>query len=281
MLEEFKAEIIKQLELALDDETLRHAPELAEALRYSVFPPGKCLRPLLACALTQDLGGDGLALAHVAAGLELIHVSTLIHDDLPEMDNDLYRRGRASTHAKFGSATALLAGNYLAARALQWVFQAHSISQEAKIQIGAIFTRALCAVNIGQQRDISLQEEKEITDQLKTGALFAASAELAGIILTGAGKDFSQHELHSFGILVGILFQQQDDRFDSQNEKTADNSFPQKIFDNLQEKKTGQCLLGFLPDLVRCDLVQSESSLWRQDPTSFTYRVLTEAFAMQ
>lgn len=265
MIEQFKKEIERQLTLALEDETLTLSPELREAVYYSVFPTGKCIRPLIACALAQDLGADGLALAPMAAALELIHVSTLIHDDLPEMDNDALRRGKPSTHKKYGHATALLAGNYLALRAIEWVLQQEPTEISAQVESARTLSKALCLVNVGQLLDLQktkptedrqLEREKqgkqeELVDQLKTGSLFSAAFQLAA---AHAGS-ISARAAHIFplesGTLFGLIFQQRDDMLDGERDRPPMTSLAtlSGIFRDVQAKGMDPDLLDALHDV--------------------------------
>ena len=96
---------------------------LASALHYSVFPGGKRIRPVLALLLFQDLSQDPKNLLRASLALEVFHCATLIHDDMPALDDDDFRRGKASCHKAFGEATALLAGDYLSALAFKCISQ--------------------------------------------------------------------------------------------------------------------------------------------------------------
>src|SRR3989338_5283844 len=97
---------------------------LYEAMRYSLFPSGKRLRPILTCAAAEAVGGKTEDVLPIACAIEMIHTYSLIHDDLPAMDNDDYRRGKATNHIKYGEATAILSGDALVTEAFGLIAQA-------------------------------------------------------------------------------------------------------------------------------------------------------------
>lgn len=191
-----------------------------EAMRYSVFAGGKRLRPVLMLLICEMCGGDTNDVLPFACALEMIHTYSLIHDDLPAMDNDDLRRGQPTSHKKFGEATAILAGDALLNKAFE-VVSAYS---------GNDASRAMKAINIlarssgtegmigGQIVDM-LSEDKEITlDELrylhlnKTGAIIRSACAI-GAVMAGAG-DEQIKAVDGFAKNLGIAFQIQDDILD-------------------------------------------------------------------
>ena len=185
-----------------------------KAMRYSVFPGGKRIRPILTLAGFQACGGKGSKILPVACAIELMHTYTLIHDDLPCMDNDDYRRERLSCHKKFNENIALLSGDALLTLGFQL------LSDTGNADIIGVVSRAVgsCGTIGGQVADIEPKESGKKTRNLdyiathKTGALFEASVKVAGI-LKGVGKK-KIDSLSNFGKYVGFTFQLIDDLID-------------------------------------------------------------------
>ena len=159
-------------------------PRFAEIMAYSVMAGGKRLRPLLFLATLDSLGKDiDQKAVQTACGIELIHTYSLIHDDLPAMDNDDYRRGKLTSHKKWGEAEAILAGDGLLPLGIQWIAEG---SQSAKLV--EIITKAIGPVGMvgGQYLDIDTTNNDSVNAQtidrmewLKTGCLILASVEMA------------------------------------------------------------------------------------------------------
>ncbi|MEW5701215.1 MAG: polyprenyl synthetase family protein [Candidatus Zixiibacteriota bacterium] len=181
------------------------------AMRYAALGEGKRLRPVLAVAGFQSLRGQGEAIYPVAASLEMLHTYSLVHDDLPCMDDDDTRRGRATVHVAFDEATALLAGDALQATAFELL--AHFATPE----ITALIARAIGADGMagGQMADLDAEgevpTEKLVVDihRRKTGALIAA-AIVAGGMMAGADEP-TQRQLDGYGRPLGLAFQIIDD----------------------------------------------------------------------
>lgn len=192
-----------------------------QAMRYSVFAGGKRLRPILAVATGEIFGADDRELMPVACSLEMIHTYSLIHDDLPAMDNDDLRRGMPTCHVKFGEAIAILAGDALLTQAFLTLADYETSNTDRKIRVlselahAAATTRALIG---GQVLDIQ-SEGKQITgDQLetihraKTGALIRCSVRVGAII--GGASETELDALTKYGEKVGLAFQVADDLLD-------------------------------------------------------------------
>ena len=197
---------------------------LIESMRYSLLAPGKRIRPLLALAAAETVApvSDDVRLA--CAAVELVHCYSLIHDDLPAMDDDDFRRGRPSNHKAFGEATAILAGDALLTMAFEWITDAGSRSAEPRrfVNAAAALARAAGAAGMvrGQARDLgepppATLAELETLHAEKTAALFRASLEIGGCA-AGAPPD-ELAALARFGTAYGIAFQHADDRADAEH----------------------------------------------------------------
>ncbi len=202
------------------DELLPREGRLAEAVRYSVFAGGKRLRPILAIMGYELAGGEDLEhVLPVAAALEMIHTFSLIHDDLPAIDNDDFRRGKPSSHKAFGEALAILAGDALLAHAFRVLAEA-PLQPPVKVRVLQEITQAIGFGGVidGETADVLAEKEAwEPTEELvryihsrKTGALIRGSL-VSGAIAAGA------EELEPFrrvGEGLGLLFQITDDILD-------------------------------------------------------------------
>lgn len=206
------ANLVRLIDKALDKYL---PPETAEpkilhrAMRYSVFPGGKRIRPIILIETAMACGGNAKNAMPAAAAVELVHAYSLIHDDLPSMDDDDYRRGKLSCHKKFGEAIAILAGDAL----LTLAFEIISGGYSPKISVamikelsGAIGSKGMVA---GQAFDIAGDKDKVKVNHLKTAKLFAASAAL-GAISAGA-KPAKIKALRRAGADFGMKFQAADD----------------------------------------------------------------------
>jgi geranylgeranyl diphosphate synthase type II len=194
---------------------------LHEAIRYSMLAPGKRLRPILVLASAEAVGGAPEAVLRTACAMECIHVFSLIHDDLPCMDNDDYRRGRLTNHKVYGEAMAMLAGDALLTLAFELI--ADNAAEVAPSRVVAALklisnATGTCGMVGGQVVDIE-SEGKEIgLDTLeyihshKTGALLTASS-VAGAMLSGASAS-QLDRLRIYGGSIGLAFQIADDILD-------------------------------------------------------------------
>ena len=191
-----------------------------EAMKYSLLAGGKRIRPLLLMATADTVGGNGYNYLPVACGLEMIHTYSLIHDDLPLMDNDDYRRGRLTNHKVYGDGMALLAGDALLTLAFEVMLEQKKVSSDVLVE--TIREVAMCAGNYGmvggQALDIDA-EGKEISmtelntlHAAKTGAMFIAAVRTGARL---AGADSQQLlALTKFADLIGLAFQITDDILD-------------------------------------------------------------------
>ena len=197
-------------------------PRLLEAMRYSTLAGGKRVRPVLVYATGEALGAPLERLDAAAAAVELIHVYSLVHDDLPAMDDDDLRRGRPTCHRAFDEATAILTGDALQARAFEVLAQAPStISANARIEMlrvlaDAIGTRGMAggqAIDLAAVKQALIEPALERMHRQKTGALIQASVEL-GAISAGLVDAAEHAALAEFGAEIGLAFQIQDDILD-------------------------------------------------------------------
>jgi geranylgeranyl pyrophosphate synthase len=195
---------------------------LSEAMRYSVLGGGKRLRPLLVYVTGETFGADIAVLDAPAAAVEMIHAYSLIHDDLPAMDDDDLRRGRPSCHRAFDEGTAVLAGDALQALAFEILAaRTASMPAAARVQMLAVLARAIGTDGMagGQAIDLGAVGQSvnattiERMHRLKTGALIQASV-LLGAICAGACDGTSYAALSEFGSEIGLAFQIQDDILD-------------------------------------------------------------------
>lgn len=181
--------------------------ELEETLRYSLDSGGKRVRPVLCLAVTEAAGGDIDRALPAAAALELVHTFSLVHDDLPALDDDAERRGRPSAHVAFGEGVALLAGDALLVEAFRLALTYETTA------VGAELAAATLGMIGGQYRDITGDgADLAALHRLKTGRLFLAAVRL-GLEVAGI-PEAARAPWVAFGDEVGLLFQVVDDLLD-------------------------------------------------------------------
>ncbi len=210
------------VEVALDRSLPIVKPEkIYEAMRYSLLAGGKRLRPIL-CLATCELTGGTIEMAMpTACALEMIHTMSLIHDDLPAMDDDDYRRGKLTNHKVYGENIAILAGDGLLSYAFEYVAETENVPPERIVKVVALLGRAVgaCGLVGGQVIDLESEGKSDITVETlnfihthKTGALLEASV-ISGAILAGA-KDEEIERLTEYAKNIGLAFQIVDDILD-------------------------------------------------------------------
>jgi geranylgeranyl pyrophosphate synthase len=191
------------------------------AIRWSLFAGGKRLRPLLLLATGQEFGAGTDVLLDTACALELIHTYSLIHDDLPSMDDDDLRRGRPTSHIRFGEATAILAGDALQSLAFQTIALDEKLTSSIRVRLIAEVARASATPHgmiAGQAYDLAAESREVSGDELerihrhKTGALIASAAR-SGAIIAGASET-ELEALTRYSVALGLLFQITDDLLD-------------------------------------------------------------------
>ena len=207
----------------LNSQTSPHS-RLDQAMRYSLFNGGKRVRPLLAYAAALAIDEPNTLTDTAAAAIECIHAYSLIHDDLPAMDDDELRRGQPTCHIAFDEATAILAGDALQTLAFEWVSEQgsqSSVSSDVRLQMLHLLAKAsgdkgmvagqsidLCAVD----HQLNL-EQLTTMHNLKTGALIHASVQL-GALSTAKATDDQLNGLQRYAQAIGLAFQIQDDILD-------------------------------------------------------------------
>lgn len=205
-------------------EQYEYQKTIVEAMSYSVLAGGKRLRPMLMEASYQMFGGEGEELDAFMAAIEMIHTYSLVHDDLPAMDNDLYRRGKKTTHAVYGEAMGVLAGDALLNFAFETVADA-MVRSAGDMRVAKAFAVLAKKAGIygmigGQVVDVESEKKGQQIDRdcldfiyrLKTGALIEASL-MIGAILAGASEE-EVSLMEEAGTKLGLAFQIQDDILD-------------------------------------------------------------------
>jgi farnesyl diphosphate synthase len=252
-LPDWSAERLQRTEDALEAWVPASAPaRLGEAMRYAVLDGGKRLRPLLVIAACEAVAGHAEAALRAGCAVELIHAYSLVHDDLPCMDNDVLRRGKPTVHVQFGEATALLAGDALQALAFELLSPEDAgIPERTQARLCRLLAQAAGHAGMagGQAIDLaavgkSLTEpELKQMHRLKTGALLQASVMMGA----GCGEPDARAVagLRAYGGAMGLAFQVVDDILDV----TADSATLGKTAgkDAAQDKPTYVSLLGLEP----------------------------------
>ncbi len=238
--------------------------KLHEAMRYTALGGGKRVRPLLAYASGALFGGDPRALARVASAVEMIHVYSLVHDDMPCMDDDDLRRGKPTVHVAYDDATALLVGDALQAQAFQVLAEIDTLPPGRQVAMLRLLAEAagssgmcggqaidLDSVGLALQRD-----ELERMHQLKTGAMLRVSVILGAL----CGKDLLPDEMAALGAYsraIGLAFQVVDDVLDA----TADSATLGKTAgkDAADNKPTYVSILGLEPSKELAEQLRREA----------------------
>ena len=251
------AELDRLLPKETDEPTRVH-----KAIRWSVFAGGKRFRPALLLATGQTLGASIDDLIRSACALEMIHTYSLIHDDLPSMDDDDLRRGRPTCHVKFGEATAILAGDALQTLAFQTIAEDERLAPELRVKLIAEVARAAGTPEgmvAGQALDLAAESRDVNGDELerihhqKTGALICAAAR-CGAIIAGANED-ELAAITEYARNLGLLFQITDDVLDVTASAEDLGKTPGK--DARSRKATYPAILGL-------DATRAEIDRWHQ-----------------
>lgn len=232
VLQDISGSLYEKMDELLPSKEESSASKLVDAMRYSALAPGKRLRPFLTVTCANIFGVSRSSALQTAAAVEFIHTYSLIHDDLPSMDDDDMRRGQPSCHKKFGEATAILAGDALLTYAFEVLADrsthgSHSVRCELIRCVGkASGCRGMVA---GQALDMEAEEKDLDINQiihlqrLKTGELFATSCEVGAIL--GNSAPNLRNQLRAYAHDIGLAFQITDDLLDAQagdndNERT-------------------------------------------------------------
>lgn len=191
--------------------------DLYEAMRYSLLSGGKRIRPVLTLEFARLCGLDWRLALPVGCGLELVHTYSLIHDDLPCMDDDALRRGKPTNHKIYGETLAVLAGDALQPEAFRMILTAPGISQERRAECALILAKAAGADGMvaGQVLDtlhhLEGQTDLSAMHRLKTGAMIAGACELGA---AAAGAEGTRAAAREYGYALGLAFQIRDDMLD-------------------------------------------------------------------
>lgn len=238
--------------------------KLFSAIRYSVTHGGKRIRPMLVYACCEALGGHAKQADSAAAAVEAIHAYSLIHDDLPAMDDDALRRGQPTCHIAYDEATAILAGDALQALAFQWLAQATDLQADTRLRMidvlataagptGMVGGQAIDLGAVGEKLDLTTLEKMH---RHKTGALIRASVQL-GAMASEQASDEQLKALDVYADCVGLAFQVQDDIIDIESDTSI--SGKQQGADLARDKPTYPALLGLDGARALADSLRSQA----------------------
>ncbi len=241
----------KQINQALDSIIANTSSKIVKAMKYSLMAGGKRIRPVLCVAAAETVGGPNQDVIHAACALEMIHTYSLIHDDLPAMDNDDIRRGQPTCHMAFDEATAILAGDALLTLAFE-VLSSTEFVQDNHVRnwmkvINTLSTAAGYKGMIeGQMQDMAGEghllclEDLENMHALKTGALIEASVKVGAIL--GKGSPVQIQQLKTYSKNIGLAFQITDDLLDVEGDPNVMGKDAGS--DQARSKSTYPALLG-------------------------------------
>ncbi|WP_439887394.1 (2E,6E)-farnesyl diphosphate synthase [Pseudomonas sp. MBLB4123] len=254
MIADYQAQCQRRVDAALND--LLQPPSealqrLYQAMRYSVVNGGKRVRPLLVYAACEALGGEAQQADGAACAVELIHAYSLVHDDLPAMDDDDLRRGQPTTHKAFDEASAILAGDGLQSLAFAVLADERCNPHAAELRLamvaclaqaagpaGMVGGQAIDLGSVGQRLD---QAALESMHRHKTGALIEASVHL-GALASGRADERALLALQAYARAIGLAFQVQDDILDVESDTATLGKTQGK--DQANHKPTYPALLG-------------------------------------
>ena len=213
-LRERAAAVDALLDRSLPPATARPAA-LHEAMRHAVLAGGKRLRPILCVAAGEACGGDAACALQAGAAIELLHTYTLVHDDLPAMDDDDLRRGRPTVHVAFGEANAILAGDALLTLAFEWLAAMPAPGLPAQLVLELARAGGHAGVIAGQVEDLAAEGQPPDAERLryihahKTGDLLVAAVRMGGLCAGAGAGDLDR--LTRYGQAAGLAFQVADD----------------------------------------------------------------------
>jgi geranylgeranyl pyrophosphate synthase len=254
-----------RLKLLVPDETVEPVAVHA-AMRWSLFAGGKRLRPALVLATGEAFGASPDLLSKTACAFELIHTYSLVHDDLPSMDNDELRRGRPTCHIKFGEATAILAGDAMQALAFQTIAEDETLDARVRVQLISELARAAgtpAGMVGGQAHDLAAESrardvtaaELDSIHRHKTGALIVAAARAGAIIAEASEREIEA--VSDYAAALGLLFQITDDLLDVTADAMTLGKTPGK--DARAQKATYPALYGLDATRERARVVYGEA----------------------
>jgi geranylgeranyl diphosphate synthase type II len=270
---------LSETKLAVDQQLAQLLPAESDepltihrAMRYSVFAGGKRVRPILVLAAGESLGGTRDTLLHLGAGVEMMHTYSLIHDDLPALDNDDLRRGRATCHKVFGEAIAILAGDALLTRSYQVLSELPNVPASTRLAVIreiAYATGTVEGMIGGQVVDLESEGKPisapvlEYIHRSKTGALLTACTR-CGALAAGAHAA-PLHALTEFGRKIGLAFQIVDDILDltassdelgktpGKDQKVKKATYPALYGIDASRQKAQELIFGALEDIRDLD----------------------------
>jgi len=254
-------------------------PEVHRAMRYSLFAGGKRLRPILVLTGAEVVGGRAVDVLPLACSLEMIHTYSLIHDDLPSMDDDDLRRGKPTSHKVFGEALAILAGDALLTEAFHLLTRSDlmtNLSPRRRLRAICLVAKAAGSLGMigGQAMDILSEGQKieahllEYIHSHKTGALIAASVGAGAIIGGASAREFKA--LSGYGEKLGLAFQVIDDLLDIHGESRKLGKSIRK--DRSRGKATYPAFFGITASRRQAEALVGEALLhlkpfnWRANP---------------
>ena len=250
---------LAEVEAALSHWVAEDAPErLSDAMRYAVLDGGKRLRPLLVLAACEAVDGNAEAALRAACAVELIHAYSLVHDDMPCMDNDILRRGKPTVHVKFGEAGALLAGDALQALAFELLApEGDAVPASIQANLCRLLARAAGHEGMAGGQAIDLASVGLALDEdalrrmhrMKTGALLQGSVEMGAVC--GAPTPAVLDALRGYGAALGLAFQVVDDILDVTQDSATLGKTAGK--DAAHDKPTYVSLLGLEPSRAYAD----------------------------
>ncbi len=286
ILDEFMAAVSREVDGKLSDliPNAETKPQrLHQAIRWSVFAGGKRIRPAILFAVGETFGAKRENMLATAAAIEMIHSYSLIHDDLPSMDNDDLRRGRAACHVEFGEATAILAGDVLQTLAFKTIADDVCLDAQLRLRLISLIADASgtpYGMVSGQQldlegegEDLSLEQIAEIHGQ-KTGALISAAAVSGALI--GSANEAELTAIKKYSHNLGLLFQITDDLLDVTQETRELGKTAGK--DSASEKATYLSHFGFekSTEIAADILVDARTVLQRLQRDSTLLNLITE-----
>ncbi|MBK9215471.1 MAG: polyprenyl synthetase family protein [Chloracidobacterium sp.] len=266
-LDRFLVDVRLAVESALDGivpASVEQPTRLHEAIRWSLFAGGKRVRPAIVIAVGETFAAERDVLVKTAAAVEMIHTYSLIHDDLPAMDDDDLRRGRATCHKQFDEATAILAGDVLQTLAFKNIADDAGLTTDVRVQLVSLLASASGTPDgmvAGQQLDLDAEGKGLGLDEIrsihrrKTGALISASARAGAIIGNASEQDMIA--IGEYADKLGLLFQVTDDLLDVTQSTEGLGKTAGK--DRTAKKATYPSLLGIDRTMVVIETIRSEA----------------------
>lgn len=280
-LKERQALVESHMALLLPEQT-GPLGRVTEAMRYSLFAGGKKLRPILLMAAADAVGADGRRFLHSACALEMIHTYSLIHDDLPAMDDDDYRRGRLTSHKVFGEGMAILAGDGLLTLAFEMILSQPEVSPVVLVQVAREVAQAAGPAGMVGGQAIDLESEgrmpslaiMRLMHRLKTGALFRASIRSGALLAGGSEEDVCG--LTKYAEQFGLAFQITDDILDVTG---SEEVLGKPVGSDEKNRKATYVSVYSLPEaqtMVRAAVEESVRALDRFGSKAWVLRSLSE-----